>query len=324
MSESAPPSASRRLLLADPRGFCAGVDRAIEIVELALETYGPPIWVRHEIVHNRHVVEALRARGALFTDDLGEIPEGSLVVFSAHGVSPQVREEAQRRGLRTIDATCPLVTKVHVEALRYARNDFEIVLIGHRGHVEVEGTLGHARDRMHLVETVEDVEKLEVRDPNRLGVLTQTTLSVDDTAEILTALRARFPAIRVPAKDDICYATQNRQNAVKAVARDVDLVLIVGAPNSSNSQRLVEVAQACGADARLVESAADIDAAAIAGVASVAVSAGASAPDVLVSQVIARLRELGCAEAEEISITEESVRFTLPPELKRRLEAPTR
>jgi len=324
MSEAALPPASRRLLLANPRGFCAGVDRAIEIVELALEAYGPPVYVRHEIVHNRHVVDALRAKGAIFTDDLGEIPEDSLVVFSAHGVSPQVREEAKRRALRTIDATCPLVTKVHVEALRYARDDFEIVLIGHRGHVEVEGTLGHARDRMHLVETVEDVEKLAVRDPRRLGVLTQTTLSVDDTAEILIALRVRFPAIRAPSKDDICYATQNRQNAVKAVARDTELVLVVGAPSSSNSKRLVEVAQACGADARLVESAADIEAHTIAGVASVAVSAGASAPDVVVREVIARLRELGCTEADEVSITEESVRFTLPPELKRRLAAPAR
>ena len=324
MSEPARSPAPRRLLLADPRGFCAGVDRAIEIVELALEAYGPPVYVRHEIVHNRHVVDALRAKGAFFTDDLGEIPEGSLVVFSAHGVSPQVREEAERRGLRTIDATCPLVTKVHVEALRYARDGFEIVLIGHRGHVEVEGTLGHASDCMHLIETLEDVEGLEVRDPERLGVLTQTTLSVDDTAEILAALRARFPRVRVPGKDDICYATQNRQNAVKAVARDVELVLVVGAPSSSNSKRLVEVAQVCGADARLIESAADIDADSIAGVASVAVTAGASAPDVLVRAVIARLRELGCGEAHEVSIVEESICFTLPPELRRRPKAPAR
>ncbi len=324
MSEPARSPAPRRLLLAAPRGFCAGVDRAIEIVDLALEAYGPPVYVRHEIVHNRHVVGALKAKGAIFTDELGEIPEGSLVVFSAHGVSPRVREEAERRGLRTIDATCPLVTKVHVEALRYARDGFEIVLIGHRGHVEVEGTLGHASECMQLVETVEDVERLEVRDPRKLGVLTQTTLSVDDTAEILAALRARFPRIRVPAKDDICYATQNRQNAVKAVARDVELVLVVGAPSSSNSQRLVEVAQAYGAGARLVESAADIDADSIAGIASIAVTAGASAPDVLVHEVIARLRELGCGEADEVSIIEESVRFTLPAELKRRLEAPAR
>src|SRR5512139_3026531 len=204
------------VLLASPRGFCAGVDRAIEIVELALEVYGKPVYVRHEIVHNRHVVEALRAKGAVFTEDLSNIPEGSLVIFSAHGISPAVREEAERRKLRTLDATCPLVTKVHVEALRCARDGYDIALVGHRGHVEVEGTLGHAPGRMHLIETLADVAKLEVPDPTRLAVLTQTTLSVDDTREIVAALRARFPGVRVPGKDDICYATQNRQNAVKA------------------------------------------------------------------------------------------------------------
>ena len=240
------------LLLASPRGFCAGVDRAIEIVELALELYGKPVYVRHEIVHNRHVVDDLRAKGAIFTDDLAEVPEGSLVVFSAHGISPAVRAEAERRKLRTLDATCPLVTKVHVEAMRYARDGYEIVLVGHRGHVEVDGTLGHAPERMHLVETVEDVAKLAVRDESRLSVLTQTTLSVDDTREIITALRARFPAIRVPGKDDICYATQNRQNAVKELARRADFVLVVGAPSSSNSNRLVEVARVHGARAELV------------------------------------------------------------------------
>lgn len=312
------------LLLASPRGFCAGVDRAIEIVELALETYGAPIYVRHEIVHNRHVVDALRAKGAIFRDDLSEVPEGSWLVFSAHGVSPQVREEAERRRLRTIDATCPLVTKVHVEAMRYARNGYEIVLIGHRGHVEVEGTLGHAPDCMHLVEVLSDVAALRVRDPERLAVLTQTTLSVDDTRAIIDALRARFPSIRTPGKDDICYATQNRQNAVKEVAGRVDLVIVVGAPSSSNSRRLVEVARACGAEARLVESDEEIDPAWLPESRSIAVTAGASTPDVLVRNVMQRLREHGCAEATEVSITQETMRFNLPAELKKRLDAPSR
>jgi 4-hydroxy-3-methylbut-2-enyl diphosphate reductase len=304
------------VLLASPRGFCAGVDRAIEIVELALERYGAPIYVRHEIVHNRHVVEALRAKGAVFVDEIAEVPEGSLVIFSAHGVAPHVREEAKRRGLRAIDATCPLVTKVHVEALRYAREGVEIVLIGHRGHVEVEGTLGHAPDRMHLVETLADAERLEVRDPERLAVLTQTTLSVDDTRDIVQALRRRFPKIRTPGKDDICYATQNRQNAVKRIAQDVDLVLVVGAPSSSNSKRLVEVARAHGARARLVEDAADIDPAWLEGVRRAGVSAGASAPEALVAALVERLRELGCAEAHEVRIVDERVTFTLPPDLR--------
>jgi 4-hydroxy-3-methylbut-2-enyl diphosphate reductase len=306
------------LLLASPRGFCAGVDRAIEIVQLALETYGRPVYVRHEIVHNRHVVEALREQGAVFVDELRDVPEGSLLVFSAHGVSPRVRHEAEERGLRTIDATCPLVTKVHVEAMRYARDGYEIVLIGHRGHVEVEGTLGHAADCMHLVETLADVAALEVRDPSLLAVLTQTTLSVDDTREIVDALRSRFPSIRTPGKDDICYATQNRQNAVKAVAGEVDLVVVVGAPSSSNSRRLVEVARACGADARLVESADEIDPGWLPASRAIAVTAGASAPDLLVRAVIEKLREHGCAEAREVAITQETIRFPLPSELKRR------
>jgi 4-hydroxy-3-methylbut-2-enyl diphosphate reductase len=311
------PSVTPELRLASPRGFCAGVDRAIEIVELALHIYGPPVYVRHEIVHNRHVVEELRDKGAVFLEDLSEIPKGSLVIFSAHGVSPKVREEATARGLRVIDATCPLVTKVHVEAMRYARDGCEIVLVGHRGHVEVEGTLGHASDRMHLVETLDDVSRLEVRDPERLGLLTQTTLSVDDTREIIAALCERFPAIRLPGDGDICYATQNRQNAVKEIARDSDLVLVVGAPSSSNSNRLVEVARACGAEARLVESADEIQADWLEGCRSVGVSAGASTPDRVVQDVIQRLRALGCSEAREIAIVEERLRFSLPPELKR-------
>ncbi len=315
------------ILLASPRGFCAGVDRAIEIVELALEVYGKPVYVRHEIVHNRHVVEGLREKGAIFTENLAEIPEGSLVIFSAHGIAPAVRAEAAARKLRALDATCPLVTKVHVEALRYARDGIEIVLVGHRGHVEVEGTLGHAPGRMHLVETLADVEKLEVRDAGKLAVLTQTTLSVDDTREIIAALRERFPGIRLPGKDDICYATQNRQNAVKALTERCDLVLVVGAASSSNSNRLVEVAArhrpagrgpaVGGARAQLVEDAESIEPAWLAGASCVGVTAGASTPEFLVKAVIDRLAALGGTRAEPLAIVDEGVRFTLPPELKR-------
>jgi 4-hydroxy-3-methylbut-2-enyl diphosphate reductase len=311
------------LLLASPRGFCAGVDRAIEIVELALELYGKPVYVRHEIVHNRHVVDDLRAKGAIFTDDLAEVPEGSLVVFSAHGISPAVRAEAERRKLRTLDATCPLVTKVHVEAMRYARDGYEIVLVGHRGHVEVDGTLGHAPERMHLVETVEDVAKLAVRDESRLSVLTQTTLSVDDTREIITALRARFPAIRVPGKDDICYATQNRQNAVKELARRADFVLVVGAPSSSNSNRLVEVARVHGARAELVQDAGGIDPRWLAGATRIGVTAGASTPELLVQAVCERLRALGATAVESLPGVEEGVHFALPAELRREQRSAT-
>jgi 4-hydroxy-3-methylbut-2-enyl diphosphate reductase len=313
--------AGPKILLASPRGFCAGVDRAIEIVELALEVYGAPVYVRHEIVHNRHVVEGLRQKGAIFVEDLAEIPTDSLVIFSAHGIAPSVREEARARGLRTIDATCPLVTKVHVEALRYARDGFEIVLVGHRGHVEVAGTLGQAPDRIQLVETVADVERVEVEDEDRLAVLTQTTLSVDDTGAIIDALRRRFPRIHLPPKDDICYATQNRQNAVKAIARRADLVLVVGAPTSSNSNRLVEVARAHGADARLTECAADIDPSWLEGASVVGVTAGASTPETLVEEVIERLQALGCEAVEGVKIVDERVRFTLPPELKQELRA---
>ena len=313
--------AGPKILLASPRGFCAGVDRAIEIVELALEVYGAPVYVRHEIVHNRHVVEGLRKKGAIFVEDLAEIPTDSLVIFSAHGIAPSVREEARARGLRTIDATCPLVTKVHVEALRYARDGFEIVLVGHRGHVEVAGTLGHAPDRIQLVETVADVQRVEVEDEDRLAVLTQTTLSVDDTSAIIDALRRRFPRIHLPPKDDICYATQNRQNAVKAIARRADLVLVVGAPTSSNSNRLVEVARAHGADARLTECAADIDPSWLEGASVIGVTAGASTPETLVEEVIERLQALGCEAVEGVKIVEERVRFTLPPELKQELRA---
>ena len=312
------------LELATPRGFCAGVDRAIEIVELALELYGKPVYVRHEIVHNRHVVESLRAKGAIFTDDLADVPEGCLVVFSAHGISPAVRAEAERRKLRTLDATCPLVTKVHVEAGRFVRDGYEIVLVGHRGHVEVEGTLGQAPGRMVLVETVEDVAKLEVSDPAKLAVLTQTTLSVDDTREILVALRERFPQIRIPGKDDICYATQNRQNAVKDLAARSQLVIVVGAPSSSNSNRLVEVARVRGVRAELVEDAAGIDPAWLAGATRVGVTAGASTPEELVQAVCERLRSLGASRVESLPTVDEGMRFALPAELKReQRSAPT-
>jgi 4-hydroxy-3-methylbut-2-enyl diphosphate reductase len=307
-----------RILLASPRGFCAGVDRAIEVVELALERFGAPIYVRHEIVHNRHVVEGLRAKGAIFIEDPADAPEGALLVFSAHGVSPAIREAADARKLRTLDATCPLVTKVHLEAQRHARDDREIVLVGHAGHVEVEGTMGQAPERMHLVETVEDVKTLEVRNPERLSVVTQTTLSVDDTADVMSALKERFPAIELPRKDDICYATQNRQNAVKELVDAADLVLVVGAPESSNSNRLVEIARKANVASHLVQDASDIQAEWIEGVACVGVTAGASAPEVLVEGVVARLRELagGDAVVEPAPIVDEGIVFRLPVELR--------
>jgi 4-hydroxy-3-methylbut-2-enyl diphosphate reductase len=305
-----------RVLLANPRGFCAGVDRAIEIVELALRRYGPPVYVRHEIVHNRHVVEGLRAKGAVFVDDPDDAPPGALLVYSAHGVSPAVRTASERRGLRSIDATCPLVTKVHVEARRFDDADHDLILVGHAGHVEVEGTMGHAPGRMQLVETVEDVARVRVRDPARVACLTQTTLSVDDTREILEALRARFPGIRLPRKDDICYATQNRQNAVKELCREADVVLVVGAPESSNSNRLVEIAAKAGARSHLVQSAADIDPAWLAGADCVGVTAGASAPEVLVEEVVERLRQLGATRVDSLPVVNEGVVFQLPAELR--------
>jgi 4-hydroxy-3-methylbut-2-enyl diphosphate reductase len=309
-------SAERTILVASPRGFCAGVSYAIDIVDLVLERYGPPVYVRHEIVHNRHVVEKLRAEGARFVDDLAEVPAGSLLVFSAHGVSPAVREEARRRELRVVDATCPLVTKVHLEALRYAREGFEILLIGHRGHVEVEGTLGHAPERMHLVETVEDVERVAVRDPERVAVVTQTTLSVDDTREIVEAIRRRFPAVRVPAKDDICYATQNRQTAVKELARRTDFILVIGSPTSSNANRLVEVARNEGTRAELIEDRRRIDASWLDGVNAVGLTAGASTPESLVEDAVAALRGLGFTAVRDLTTAEEHVTFPLPRELR--------
>ncbi|MDQ8032065.1 4-hydroxy-3-methylbut-2-enyl diphosphate reductase [Bordetella genomosp. 1] len=306
------------VLLAQPRGFCAGVDRAIEIVERALELHGAPIYVRHEIVHNRYVVEDLRAKGAIFIDELEQAPAGAIVVFSAHGVSKAVRAEADARGLRVFDATCPLVTKVHVEVARMRAAGREIVMIGHKGHPEVEGTLGQAQGGMYLVETAEDVAALEVDNPDNLAYVTQTTLSVDDAATVSAALKARFPSIVEPKKSDICYATQNRQDAVKVLAPQSDLVLVVGSPNSSNSNRLREVAERIGVPAHLVDGAAAIDPAWLQGKQRIGITAGASAPEVLVQQVIERVRELGAVSVRTMPGLEENVAFPLPKGLSRK------
>ena len=301
------------LFIAAPRGFCAGVDRAIDIVEMALQVYGAPIYVRHEIVHNRHVVEDLKAKGAVFVDQLSNVPEKSVVIFSAHGVSPAVRSEAKARGLRALDATCPLVTKVHLEALRYAKEGYSIVLIGHRGHVEVEGTMGEAPDAIVLVESVADVEALSLPDPNRVAYISQTTLSVDDVRAIVEALRRKYPAMREPTKADICYATQNRQDAVKELARRCKVVLVVGAPTSSNANRLVEVAATLGARAFLIESADDIRVEWIQG--DVGITAGASTPEQVVQDCIAFVQKSGGHQLEEFRLLEERVMFPLPGEL---------
>jgi len=305
-----------KVVLAEPRGFCAGVDRAIEIVERALELYGAPIYVRHEIVHNRHVVEKLRTEGAVFVEELDEVPAGAVVIFSAHGVARSVIEEATKRGLRQIDATCPLVTKVHHEADRVAKRGSHIILIGHAGHPEVEGTLGQVpKGAMTLVETVEDVQRLAI-DPGRaLSFVTQTTLSMDDTAEIVRALQAKFPHITGPTAEDICYATQNRQNAVKQLAKDCEVILVLGAPNSSNSNRLVEVARVAGCRSYLLETAADLQDSWVAGAKAVGVTAGASAPEVLVQELLDALRTRGAIDVETLRLTEERVQFSLPQEL---------
>ena len=300
------------ILLAKPRGFCAGVERAIEIVERALEQFGAPIYVRHEIVHNKTVVDDLRAKGAVFVEGLSEVPPGNTVIFSAHGVSKQVRAEAERRGLKVFDATCPLVTKVHMEVARMLRAGFEIVMIGHRGHPEAEGTMGQSERGMYLVETVEDVTRLDVQHPGKLAFVTQTTLSVDDANSIVAALKARFPAIRGPKKDDICYATQNRQDAVKLMAPQCDVVIVVGSPNSSNSNRLREVAEHIGARAYMVDRAADLRPEWLAGKRRIGVTAGASAPEVLVSELIARLKALGAGEVRALDGITERVVFSLP------------
>ena len=323
VTETAQAPASNRakqVVVAAPRGYCAGVDRAVITVEKALETYGPPIYVRKQIVHNRHVVENLEQRGAIFVEELGEVPEGSTVVFSAHGVSPAVQLEAKARGLKAIDATCPLVTKVHHEAKRFAKDDLEILLIGHAGHEEVEGTTGEAPEHITLVQSPADVDDLEVRDPSRLAWLSQTTLSVDETLETVNRLRERFPLLKDPPSDDICYATQNRQLAIKQIAAHSDLVIVVGSANSSNSVRLVEVALEAGAkSAHRIDNASEIDPAWLAGVDSVGVTSGASVPDDLVQGVLDYLVDQGFPVAREERLTEESLVFALPPELRRDL-----
>ena len=301
-----------QILLAKPRGFCAGVDRAIEIVERALEQYGAPIYVRHEIVHNKFVVEDLKARGAVFVEDLNEVPPGSTVIFSAHGVSQAVRRDAESRGFRVFDATCPLVTKVHNEVAKKRSHDREIVMIGHEGHPEAEGTMGQSESGMYLVQGPEDVERLGVRDPEKLAFVTQTTLSIDDARRTIDALKKRFPSIIGPRRDDICYATQNRQDAVKALARESDVVLVVGSPNSSNSNRLREVAQNQGVPAYMVDNAQELRPEWVAGKAVVGVTAGASAPEVLVREVIERLRALGAGDVRELEGATEKVTFPLP------------
>jgi len=305
------------VLLANPRGFCAGVERAIDIVERALQQYGAPIYVRHEIVHNKFVVDDLRRKGAVFVEELDEIPAGATVIFSAHGVAKAVRNDAEARGLKVFDATCPLVTKVHVEVSKMLRDGYEIVMIGHRGHPEAEGTMGQANSGMHLVETVEDVAMLQVRDAAKLSYVTQTTLSVDDAQAIVAALKARFPQIHGPKKDDICYATQNRQDAVKFMTPRCDVVIVVGSPNSSNSNRLREVAENMGAEAYMVDTAADLRPEWVAGKRRVGVTAGASAPEVLVDELVARLKALGAASVQPLEGITERVVFTLPRELAR-------
>ncbi|MCP5266725.1 MAG: 4-hydroxy-3-methylbut-2-enyl diphosphate reductase [Burkholderiaceae bacterium] len=300
------------VLLAQPRGFCAGVDRAIEIVERALELFGAPIYVRHEIVHNEHVVGGLRAKGAVFVDELDQVPEGATVVFSAHGVSQAVRAEADTRGLVVFDATCPLVTKVHVEVAKMRRAGREVVMIGHAGHPEVEGTMGQADSGIHLVETVGDVARLRIERPDRLAFVSQTTLSVDDCRGIIDALKARFPAIREPKQQDICYATQNRQDAVKMMAPGVDLVLVIGSPTSSNSNRLREVAEKLGCAAHMIRNADELDPAWLEGVRKVGITAGASAPEVLVQALVARLRELGVIAVRQLPGATETMTFPLP------------
>lgn len=303
------------IVLANPRGFCAGVDRAIIIVEQALEKFGAPIYVRHEVVHNKFVVDDLKKKGAIFVEELDDVPAGNTVIFSAHGVSKDVRAEAEARGLRVFDATCPLVTKVHIEVEKMRAAGKEIIMIGHKGHPEVEGTMGQSEGGMYLVETPEDVAKLEVADPAQLAYVTQTTLSIDDASSIVEALKARFPQIMSPRSDSICYATQNRQDAVKVMARDCDLVIVVGSPNSSNSNRLREVAQNQGVESYMVDNASFLDPAWIVGKKRIGVSAGASAPEVLVQEVIRKLGELGAADVQELSGVVENVVFKIPRNL---------
>jgi len=305
------------MVLASPRGFCAGVDRAITIVEKALEIYGAPIYVQHEIVHNKHVVQRLRDDGAVFVENVDEIPEGSHVIYSAHGVAPEVRRRAEKRNLKVLDATCPLVTKVHGEAQRYAEKKHTIILIGHKDHVEVQGTVGEAPERIIVVGSVEEVASLKVEDENKIGYITQTTLSMDDTSEIIDILKKRFPKIQGPAKDDICYATQNRQNAVKALSKEVDLVLVVGAQNSSNSLRLLEVAKSTGVNARRIESAAELKVEWLEGVSDIGITAGASAPEDIVQGIVNQIREMSASSRIlDLEIVKEDVTFALPAVLR--------
>ncbi|MDX6637169.1 MAG: 4-hydroxy-3-methylbut-2-en-yl diphosphate reductase [Solirubrobacterales bacterium] len=308
--------APMRVLLASPRGYCAGVDRAVQTVERALDKYGPPVYVRKEIVHNKHVVAELAKRGAIFVDQETEVPEGELVVFSAHGVAPAVHENARKRQLRTIDATCPLVTKVHVEARKFAEAGYTIVLVGHEGHEEVEGTTGEAPQNIVLVQTEEDVATLEVDDPERVAFITQTTLSVDETAQIIERLRERFPAITSPKSDDICYATTNRQIAVKQLARECDLVLVIGSTNSSNSNRLVEVAREHGSASHLIDNASQVREEWLDGVETVGITSGASAPEELVAELVAFFEARGADDVSELRTVDESVRFMLPRDIR--------
>jgi 4-hydroxy-3-methylbut-2-en-1-yl diphosphate reductase len=315
-------AAPERLLLAAPRGYCAGVDRAVQTVERALDLHGAPIYVRKEIVHNKHVVDQLRDRGAIFVDQEDEVPEGETVVFSAHGVAPSVHANANARGLVTIDATCPLVTKVHVEAKRFAEQGYTIVLVGHSGHEEVEGTMGEAPGHIVLVESEQDVDRLEVEDPERVAYLTQTTLSVDETIRIIARLRERFPGIAGPRTDDICYATTNRQAAVRQLARECDLVLVIGSGNSSNSQRLVEVARDYGADAHLIDNEAQVREEWLERARVVGITSGASAPEELVERLVGYFRARGTEDVAELEVVQEDVRFMLPKEIRRELAGP--
>ncbi|SFB89392.1 4-hydroxy-3-methylbut-2-enyl diphosphate reductase [Streptomyces aidingensis] len=322
MERMTAPTGRRRVLLAAPRGYCAGVDRAVIAVEKALEQYGPPIYVRHEIVHNKYVVQTLERKGAIFVEETSEVPPGEIVIFSAHGVAPEVHREAERGRLASIDATCPLVTKVHKEAVRYAREDYDILLIGHEGHEEVIGTSGEAPEHIQLVDGPQDVANVQVRDPDRVVWLSQTTLSVDETMETVDGLKQRFPNLLSPPSDDICYATQNRQTAIKQVAAGSELVLVVGSRNSSNSNRMVEVALGAGADAAyLVDNASEIDESWLEGVTTVGLSSGASVPEVLVEEVLAWLTERGWADVELVQPVAEHIQFSLPKELRRDLRA---
>jgi len=315
------PSAPEKLLLAAPRGYCAGVDRAVQTVERALDLYGAPVYVRKEIVHNKHVVEQLRERGAVFVDQETEVPEGETVVFSAHGVAPAVHKNAETRALRTIDATCPLVTKVHVEARKFAEQGYTIVLVGHAGHEEVEGTMGEAPESIVLIETEADVDRLEVADPDRVAYISQTTLSVDETKAIIARLRERFPNIIGPRTDDICYATTNRQAAVRQMARECDLVLVIGSANSSNSNRLVEVARDHGAESHLIDSEAGVREEWLDGKRVVGITSGASAPEELVQRLVDFFRARGTEDVSEFEVVQEDVRFMLPREIRRELAA---